>query len=188
MNFFSFNKRPVHAEIYGSTPSEDRVAMRADEQGRPVLTVGATQTIAASSLDIRNLSGTEDTAAITAADFAIRALSSIRDSVTAGSSTFFVTSGSATLIVGGTTVLAVDTQPYAVSAFLVRATFISAVTTVFLQLSPVTTASYFQTVASQSGLAGGGTYLLVPPMSMRYARIFATGLGSQLTAYYVGQV
>ena len=186
MNDLPFNKRPINTQIYGAS-SNGPIALRTDDQGRPVLRLDATQTIAASSLDIRDLSAA-DIAAITAAGFAIRSLDGSRDSVTTVENPFTVLSATATLVLGGTSVLTVDTSPYSNSAFLVRADAISLLTTVSLQLAPVTTASYFTTIASESGLILGGRYLLLPPMSMRYARIFATGIGSVLTAYYIGQV
>ena len=186
MNNLSFNRQPVYAQIYG-TASNGLTAMRTDAQGRPVLLLDATQTIAAASFDIRSLTAS-DTAAITAADFDIRSLNGDRDSVTTVESPYTVISNTATLILGGTTVLTVDTSPYSSSAFLVRAEAISLLTTVSLQLAPVTTASYFTTVDSESGLILGNDYLLLPTLLMRYARIYATGVGSVLTAYYIGQV
>lgn len=186
MNELPFNKRPVYAQIYGAF-SDGPTALRTDAQGRPVLQLDGAQTIAASSLNIRDLSEA-DTAAVTATGFDIRSLSGGRDSVGTVQRPFTVLSGTATLLLGGTTVLTVDTSPYSSSAFLVRADAISLLTTVSLQLAPVTTASYFTTVDSQSGLILGGRYLLLPTMPMRYARIFATGIGSVLTAYFIGQV
>ena len=84
--------------------------------------------------------------------------------------------------------LTVDTAAYARSAFLVRANSISLLTAANLQLAPVNSANYFVTDSTQSNLLLGGTYLFVPSVSIRYMRIFATGVGSQLTAYYVGQI
>lgn len=161
--------------------------MHVDAEGRPVLKVNATQTIAASTLNMRNISGVTDTATITAANFNMRAVSGSRDSVLADANTFTVAANTATLLLGGTAVLTVDTSPYARSAFFVRADFISLLTTVFLQLAPVNTNSYFETAASEAGLVLGGEYLLIPTVPLRYARIFATGIGSILTAYYIGQ-
>lgn len=186
MNELSFNQKAIHMQVYGES-SHGPTAMRTDAQGRLVLRLDATQTIAASSFDIRNLS-TGDTAAITAADFDIRSLNDARDSVTISANTFTVVYNTATLLLGGTTVLTVDTSPYSNSAFLVRADAVSLLTTVYLQLAPVASANYFTTVASESGLLLGGEYLLLPSAAMRYARIYATGVGSVLTAYYIGQV
>lgn len=186
MNELSFNQKAIHMQVYGES-SHGPTALRTDTQGRPVLRLDATQTIAASSFDIRNLS-TVDIAAITAADFNIRGLNGTRDSVTISANTFTVVSDTVALLLGGTTVLTVDTSPYSNSAFLVRADAISALTTVYLQLAPVASANYFITVASESGLLGGGEYLLLPSVAMRYARIYATGFQSVLTAYYIGQV
>lgn len=187
MDFLSFSKQPVSAECCAASPGGE-TALRTDAQGRPVLYVGAAQTVAASGLDIRDLSAARDTAAITASDFDIRALTGGRDSVLASSNGYFVTSGSASILIGGTVVLTVDTRPYGRSAFLVRVDFLALGTTVSLQLAPVNTSSYFETVSSQTGLALGGTYLFVPSVPMRYARIYATGATAQLTAYYVGQI
>ena len=101
---------------------------------------------------------------------------------------FVALNNTVTLALGGTTVLTVDTSLYSSGAFLVRADSISLLTTVYLQLAPVNTASYFINQGSQSGLLLGGKYLFVPPVPMRYARIYATGVGSVLTAYYIGQI
>jgi hypothetical protein len=188
MNILPFNTKPVHTEIYGTSSLGGRIAMGTDAQGRPALYEDAVQTIAATAFDIRSLSGGTDSANITATAFDIRSLDSGLDSILASANTFFVTSGTATLLLGGTVVLSVDTSPYSSSAFLIRADAISLLTTVFLQLAPVDTATYYVTVASESSLILGGRYLLVPTMPLRYARIFATGVGSRLTAYYVGQV
>ncbi|MEL7604051.1 MAG: hypothetical protein AAGU77_12925 [Bacillota bacterium] len=186
MNTLPFGGRQVSAVPYGAAPEEGKAALRVDLAGRPVLTVGATQTIGAASLDIRSLSAALDTAGITASAFDIRALNS-GDSVTAYDNAYTVSSGSQTLLLGGTVVLTVDTSPYARSAFLVRVDSLSLLTTANLQLAPVNTSGYFETVASQSSLALGGVYVFVPDIAMKYARIFATGVGSVLTAYYVGQ-
>ncbi len=189
MNVIPSNKKPVYAEIYGVSPSDGRVAMSTDIQDRPILKVDAAQTIAAADFNIRNLNGSTDSSIITAADFAIRALDGSRDGVTAYDNSFFVTSGTATILLGGTTVLQVDTSPYSSSAFLVRADALALLATVSLQLSPVDNpASYFTTVASEGNLILGGRYLFVPPVPLRYARIFGTGVGARFTAYYVGQI
>jgi len=187
MGFSAYNPRSVHAEIYGAPPAGGPAGMRTDAQGRPVLSVGAAQTMAASSFDLRDLSAALDTAGITAAGFDLRALEGSRDSVSSASNAFYVVSNTAALLIGGTVVLTVDTSPYAGSAFIVRADALSAATSVYLQLAPVNTPSYYVTVASASGLLLGNTYLLVPPLPMRYARVYAPGIGSVLTAYYVGQ-
>lgn len=188
MNFLTRNKRPVHAGIYGTPLSGDPVPMRVDADGRPVLRLDATQTVAASALDIRSLSAARDTANITASDFAIRPLDGDRDGIAVYRNDFYVESNTETIpLLGSVTVLQVDTMPYASSAFMVRADSVSALTSVFLQISPVTTASHFVTVAQESGILFGNTYLLVPTMSLRFMRIFATGALSRLTAYYVGQ-
>lgn len=186
MNQIAANQQPLHAQIYGAAPG-GLTAMRTDAQGRPVLRLDATQTIAASSFDIRNLTAA-DVAAITATGFDIRNLNGSRDSVTTVVNPFTVLFNTATLLLGGTTVLSVDTSPYSSSAFLVRADFISLLTAANLQQAPINSNNYFATVNTQSGLLLGGEYLFVPTVQMRYARIYATGVGSSLTAYYIGQV
>jgi len=187
MNILTFNRQPVAANIYGSAP-DGPVAVNADAEGRPLLSLDATQTVAASALHIRDLNSARDTAAITAGGFDIRSLTGGRDSVSTVKNIFQIVSNTVTLLLGGTVVLTVDTKPYSQSAFLVRAEAVSLLTTVYLQLAPLNTGSYFETVATESGLILGGRYLLVPTMPLRYARIFATGVGSRLTAYYVGQI
>ena len=187
MNHPSFNaKQPLHMQIYGKI-AEGLNAIRTDAQGRPVLWEGATQTIAATSFNVRDLNAS-DVANITALNFDIRNLESSLDAVRTGANPYAVASNTATLVLGGTTVLTVDTRPYSNTAFLVQANLISLLTTVFLQLAPVNSSNYYTTVDSATGLILGGEYILLPTMSMRYARIYATGVGSILTAYFIGQV
>jgi len=188
MNLLPSNNGPLPAAIYGAASAGAHIPMRVDAQGNAVLSVNATQTVSAGSLDIRSLSALLDIAAITAADFDIRPLSGARDSVLLPSNGFYVTSASAALILGGTVVLTVDTAPYASSAFLVRADAISLLTTAYLQLAPADTAGFYTTDSSQSGLLLGGVYLFAPSVPLRYMRIYATGVGSQLTAWHVGQI
>jgi hypothetical protein len=185
MNNSSLNKRPVRAQLYGTATAP--VPLRTDALGRPVMQLDAVQTIAASSFDIRNLSAS-DIAMITATDFDIRALNGATDSVTTVGAPFVTNMGTATILLGGTTVLTVDLSPYANNVFVVRADSISLATTVNLQLAPVNSANYFTTVASQGGLLLGGRYILIPTATMKYARITASGVGSVLTAYHIGQV
>lgn len=186
MNDLSFNKRPVRAQIYGEAP-DGLTAFRTDEQGSPILKVGGTQTIAASDFDIRNLD-LSDVAAITALNFDIRDFNEGSDSVMIGERPFMVTSNTITLVLGGTTVLTVDTSPYSNGVFLIRADLISLLTTVNLQTAPINSSNYFTTIDSESGLILGGKYLFSPSVQMRYVRVYATGVGSVLTAYYIGQV
>lgn len=162
----------VRAQVCGNTGNGNQV-MRTDAQGRPVLRLDATQTISGSSLDIRSLTAA-DSAAVTAGNFSIRSLEGERDSLKILQNTFIAATASATLLLGGTTVLTVDISPYSSATFLVSADLISLATTVFLQLAPINSANYFQTVSSQSGLILGGRYLFVPAAAMRYARIYAT--------------
>lgn len=188
MNNLGFNQSaPLHAGIYGATGPDELVAMSVDATGRPILTVDTTQTIAAANLDVRNLSGASDTAVITATGFDIRPLSGANDSLIQLENFNAVASDTATLVLGGTTVLTMDTSPYSYGIFVVRADFISLLTTVTLQLSPVNTTAYYVDDGSHSGLLLGGVYVLKPTRLARYARIFATGIGSVLTAYYFGQ-
>lgn len=189
MNQLTFNNdHPLAALIRGTGPGGTRVPMRVDGMGRPVLTVNGTQTIAANGLDIRSLSAARDAVTATATDFDIRSLSAAQDGVLQYANGYYVTSGSATLVLGGTTVLTVDTAAYSSSAFVVRVDSLSLLTAANLQLAPANISSYYTTDSTQSGLLLGGLYLFVPSVSMRYMRIFATGIGSQLTAYYVGQI
>lgn len=187
MNLLSFNRQPLSAQVFGREPPETERPFQTDAQGRPILRLDAVQTVAASSLDIRNLTDTRDTLAITALNFDMRSLSAARDPLTAGKNTFFTASGSAGIVLGGTTVLTVDTGPYAYSAFLAVVEFLALGTTVYLQTAPVNIDSYFVTLDSRTGLALGGKYLMVPNVPMRYLRIYGTGIGAQLGAYYFGQ-
>lgn len=185
----SFNNAPLfQALLYAMRPSGDNVPVSVDAAGRPLLQINGTQDIRADALDVRNLSAVADTANITATDFDVRPLNGAQDSVLLYQNGFFVASATQTLVIGGTTVLTVDTAPYARSAFLVRADFIALLTAASLQLAPVNSANFYVTDSTQSGLILGGDYLFVPSVSIRYMRIFATGIGSQLTAYYVGQI
>lgn len=187
MNHQAFDiGQPVRMQPHGKAP-DGWNALRADAQGRPVLWEDATQTIAASSLNLRDLTAS-DIANITAANFDIRALNSSLDAVKTGANPYATASNTTSILLGGTTVLTVDTRPYSSSAFLVQANSISLLTTVYLQLAPVNSNNYFTNVASEAGLILGGVYLLLPTMTMRYARIFATGIGSTLTAFFIGQV
>lgn len=189
MNMLSFDNSPLlQALIYATQSSEDNIPVSVDSAGRPLLQINGTQDIQADALDIRNLSAATDTSTITGADFDVRPLNGAQDSVLLSRNGFFVASATQTLVIGGTTVLTVDTAPYARSAFLVRADSISLLTAASLQLAPINNASYYVTDSTQSGLILGGDYLFVPSVSIRYMRIFATGVGSQLTAYYVGQI
>ncbi len=184
-----FNNSPLfQALLYAMQSSGGNIPVSLDAAGRPLLQIDGTQAIQADALDVRSLSAAADTANITASDFDIRPLNGARDSVLLYRNGFFVASATQTLLIGGTTVLTVDTAPYARSAFLVRADFISLLTAASLQLAPVNNASYYVTNSTQSGLILGGDYLFVPSVSIRYMRIFATGVGSQLTTYYVGQI
>ena len=143
MNFLTFNQQSAAAQIF-ALAQDGAIAMRTDEAGYPVLKVSGTQTIVATDLDIRDLDGANDTAAITAGNFAIRPLEGSRDSLELAQNNFYVTSDTATLLLGGTVVLTVDTAPYANSALMVRADAISLLTSVYLQLAPVNTDSYFE--------------------------------------------
>ncbi len=180
------DEQPVRAQMYGSV-ADGLVGMQTDVQGRPVLHLNATQTIDAASFNIRDLTAS-DAAVMTATDFDIRNLDGTRDSVTTVNNPFAVTNNTVTLVLGGSTVLTVDTSPYSRSIFLVRADAVSLLTTVNLQLAPINSANYFTTVATETGLILGGEYLLLPTVQMKFARIYATGIGSVLTAYFVGQV
>ena len=189
MNSLIFDNAPLlHALLFAARPSVDEAPVAVDAEGQLKLVIDGTQTVGASSLDIRNLTAAQDAAGITAADFDMRNLSGVTDGVTQYQNGYYVTSATTSLLLGGTTVLTVDTAAYARSAFLVRANSISLLTAANLQLAPVNSANYFVTDSTQSNLLLGGTYLFVPSVSIRYMRIFATGVGSQLTAYYVGQI
>lgn len=189
MKTSSFNNAPLfQALLYATQSTSNKVPVSVDIAGRPKLIINGTQTIQASSLDVRNLTEATDTANITATNFDVRPLSGTEDSILLYRNGFAVTSATQTLLIGGTTVLTVDTAPYARNAFIVRAELISLLTAASLQLAPVNNASFYVTDSTQSGLILGNEYLFVPSVSMRYMRIFATGVGSQLTAYHVGQI
>lgn len=186
MNKQSFNdKRSINMKVYGKA-SGTLAVLRVDTQGQPVLREDATQTIVATALNMRDLTSL-DAMTATATGFDIRGFGSNRDAIVAAQNADTVLSNTATLVLGGTTVLTVDMSPYSTSTFLVIADSISLLTSVYLQLAPVNDADYFTTVASETGLVLGGEYLLLPTAPMHYARIYATGIGSVLTAYYFGQ-
>lgn len=189
MNALSFNNAPLfQALLYATQSSGNKTPVPVDIEGRPQLQINGTQTIQAASLDNRSLAAATDTANITSTNFDVRPLNGAQDSILLYRNGFVVTSATQTLVIGGTIVLTVDTALYARSAFLVRAEFISLLTAASLQLAPVNSANFYVTDSTQAGLILGGDYLFVPSISIRYMRIFATGVGSQLTAYHVGQI
>lgn len=179
----SFFAAPLLSQPSAHNPNA--MPLAADAQGRLQLAVAGTQTITAQHLDIAALSGS---AVITAANLAIGPLTPQRNALAQGQLPYNTFYDSVLLVLGGTTVLQADTLPYAKSTFVVRADFISALTTVYLQVAPADIASYYTTISSATSLVLGGLYVFTVTVPLRYARIFATGIGSQLSAWYVGQV
>ena len=161
-----------------------------DNAGRMILSNQINIDTQAHALDIRPLSGAQDSASMTASNVDIRTLTGERDHLGISSRFSAEAQESAVIVaLGVRNFLPRDLSAYSENVYYVQNTSaLSISVTINLQIAPVNNDSYYINDGSSYSLIGGGTAVFEPSKLMRYARIRVSAtLLANVTVYYFGR-
>jgi hypothetical protein len=160
----------LKTQLYGYDGSSV-VAIQTDASGNIKIVGVSGDTIPVSIADTVTVT-IPDTVAVTAADLDIRNLSGTQDSVLKAGSYFTESSNALTDIVSTGIALTIDNSQQDIYSFYVKNTGAAAVS-VKLQISPTDAADYFtDDTSGEISIAGGSTDVLVAQKFLRYTRLF----------------
>lgn len=166
MNYLVFNNNPANllTGIYGSDGTQFR-AVTVDTGGNVILSPLSVISVTATDLNIRDLSGTQDSVLVYGQNF-------VEDTVS-------------TTVPSGTTYLLVkDISPYRQNSYFIRNNG-SVSITVTLQVAPVDGDSYYVDNSTAQTVSASSNNITSVSVAMKYARLkVVASTSTSVVAYY----
>ena len=190
INELIFNTRTsgLKTAVYGEYTGNAE-AFKVDANGELILSPSIILNATANGLDIRPLSLLTDSAFITASNLDIRNLSGTQDTLQIFKKTFAEDTASGSIPAFGTSFfLTKDVSNFKNNTYIVRNTSLSVAVTVTLQIAPIDSPNFYVDDGSSFSLLASSVTLFRPTRLMKYARIMVSALLlGNVTVYYFGQ-